>query len=208
MSQELNAPAGTCALDDPRTREALEQLPRYFWVRFAKKMMLWAPIGLASWLVAWIANITWMLYPAMIAAFAGVMIASQLIGSYRWLARIKRVLSVYPWKNQARVKPGKGGVTRRKASFALWLGMPNGKLSAEMLARHVLDQSTFVTDTHKGVWFAGDYAFGGVISRPLHADDTAFVWARNSKETASEREAASPERHELAKRAGIHSLYM
>lgn len=196
MSHELNAPTGACALDDARTQQALQQMPQIFWRRFAKKGF-WLPVGLLLLLCAWLFNIGWLVLIGAFPALVGCFAVGELMDSFRWLARIKRVLSVYPWEPQPRVKPNPHVVTRRKASRAVRLGLENGKWSVELLARNVMSQSRWDSEMEKGVWFAGDLPFGGVIARP-GCEEIAFVQARVTKELASEREAASPERHERA----------
>lgn len=198
MSQEPWIPSGECALGDPRTREALRHAPRPIWIRFAKMM----GGGLVVMIPSFLSGNDFLLAIGMIATVFVITSVRGLLISYAWLHRIKRVLSVYPWEAQPEVEKCEEFAAGSKATALIKLGRGNGEWTVGFAARNYRSLGRWDQQMEKGVWFAGDLPFGGVIARP-GGEELTFVQADDMTLLAAEREAASTARQERAKEAGL-----
>ncbi|WP_141581626.1 hypothetical protein [Actinomadura sp. WMMA1423] len=134
--------------------------------------------------------------------FLGAGLIALPMGTRFWLPQIlsmrkcARVLEVYDFEFRAPVRKAN---LRPKGVRSLTLG---GAGSPPMSAREPLHSDRWPAGIERGVWFAGDEPFGGVILVP-DTGELMFVrpeiWA--ALDTA--RREAGPERQERAQRAGL-----
>ncbi|WP_141581628.1 hypothetical protein [Actinomadura sp. WMMA1423] len=128
--------------------------------------------------------------------------AALAYGTVFWLPQIvclrkcARVLKVYDFEFRAPVK--RVGLPR-KGALILDLGTEG---SAHMSARDPLFTGRLPKGIERGVWFAGDEPFGGVILVP-DTGELMLVRPENWTALDTARRKAGPERRERARRAGL-----
>lgn len=199
MIDDLHMPTGDRAVDDAGTQAALQQATRWLWTRFAKQ----GGGSLLVILLVLVSGIDWLFIVALAAFF--VLIYSLRINLYSlyFLRRIKRVLEVYPWSSQLRVKKSPQAVERpQRRGIIAWISHGDGQWLGDFWASDFRGPKAWSQEMVDGVWFAGDIAFGGVVARP-GCTELAYLYPWEVKGMDAERQSATADRQEQAKQAGL-----
>lgn len=117
---------------------------------------------------------------------------------WRWIGQCDKVLKVYRFQmcNRAEIVDQRSGGKR-----TLRLGS-GAERSPKMFARQPMGQSVWPKRIPEGVWFAGDEVFGGVVLVP-GTGELLCLQPMDWQALQGKRNEAAPERHQMAKQAGL-----
>jgi hypothetical protein len=134
MTSEVEIPQAGAALEDPATQQAVRRVEQRVWRRFA----VWGGGSAVVAVAAWLTGIGGLKVLSVLALFVVGGFFTVHCRSLFWLARVKRVLRLYPWEPRPHVRKRKypnGGNT--KVSALVQLYDPVTKWSPELMARDV-----------------------------------------------------------------------
>lgn len=199
MTSEVEIPQAGVAWEDTATQRAVRRAERRVWRRFAT----WGGGGAVVAVAAWLPGISGLKVVSVLAVLVVGAFITVHCRSLFWLARVKRILRLYPWEPRPYVRKRtypNGGNT--KVSALVQLYDPLTKWSPELKARDVWCGLSWNATFDDGAWFAGDLPFGGVMAKP-GGDELAFVVPRLMDELVDEREGADEARRVRARRAKL-----